>query len=176
MSTTGSKLFQIENLHLMPDMYPLRFSPAEIKRMDPARDRLLLTCIAGRGYGTRQRVARERLGLTDAPELPADVSGEKYDIFREQIVQMEDMASFYLLRDASFDSRCAAPAFAFCRLTGTGIDTSAGPYSGMSFSCGLLPCMPEEDICTFSREMIERQGPFAQECETLLRAGKAKGD
>lgn len=170
-NTAGQKLFRKENLHIMPEDLPYLFSSGEIMHLDPVKDRILLESLARRACGTKRRAALRCLGLTEAPEAEHDnPSEEKFRILEEQIFQLADIASYELLKEAAFDSRCAAAAFAFCRLTGTCISPTEGPYYNRSFSCGVLPCMEKEDILVLCREMVKNTGPFAAEAAQVLRS------
>ena len=181
MSITGKKLFSPEKLSLTPEEYFHLFSAGEVRRMNPEVDRLLLENIARHAVGTRQKAALRRLSLTE-PQPPNpdyvsdDLFDESYWILDEQIRQMEEMADWELLRGAAFASRSEAACFAFCRLTGWRFPSpECDAYSHRDYACGRAAWMKEEDVRAFCREMIEQRGPFARECEALLRAGKAEG-
>lgn len=181
MGTIGRKLFQIENRGTEPEHYHLLFSAGEARRLDPEKDRLLLENIARNALGTLQKAALRRLGLTEPPPPNPDYVSdgqfdESYWILDEQIRQMEEMADHELLYTAAFTSHSEAGCFAFCRLTGWRFPAPAcDAYSHRDYACGRVAWMDEEDVRAFCREMIERRGPFAPECETLLRAGQAEG-
>ena len=181
MSATGKKLFQTENRTLEPEQYYLLFSTGEVRHLHPEKDRLLLGNIARNAVGTQQKAALRRLGLTEPPPPNPDyvsdgLFDESYWILDEQIRQMEEMADWELLHAAAFASRSEAACFAFCRLTGSRLPSPAcDAYSHRDYACGRAAWMKEEDVRAFCREMIEQRGPFARECEALLRAGKAEG-
>lgn len=177
-SAAGRKLFRKENLHIMPEDLIYVFFTGDIRYMDPQRDRLLLGSLARYAQGTQRRAALRRLGLDAAPEESfARPSDEKYRILEEQVRRLTDLASYSLLKEAAFDSRCAASAFAFCRLTGSSVIPPGGSYRRYDFSCGLLPCMTERDVLDFCREMAEKRGPFAPEAEAILLGRETeKGD
>ena len=165
----GKKLFKKENLHEMPEEYRYIFALGDIRYLNPERDRLLLENLARNGYGMRRTAALRKLGLQEPPKaVPGGSSDEKYRILEEQILQLTDMASYDLLKEAAFDSRCAASAFAFCRLTGSKVYSQGGPYCMYDFSCGRLPCMTDRDVLEFCREMVKKDGPFREEASEIL--------
>ncbi len=166
----GKKLFRKENLHFMPEDLIYLFRTGEIRYMDPEKDRILLEWIAFTAAGTQRRAALLRLGIDGPPEIPDfRPSDVKYRILEEQVMRLTDMSSFVLLKEASFDSRCAASAFAFCRLTGTRLISESGPYRGFSFECGLFPGMTAEDIRRYCQLMTGSEGPFTAEAMQILR-------
>ncbi len=165
----GKKLFRKENLHKMPQDYQYIFILSDIRYLNPERDRLLLENLARNKSGTPCRAALLKLGLQEPPKEVFDrPSDEKYRILEEQVLQLTDIASYDLLKEAAYDSYCAASAFAFCRLTGSKVYSLEGPYCMYNFSCGRLPCMTDEDVLTFCREMVEKNGPFTEEAAELL--------
>ena len=170
----GKKLFRKENLHKMPEDYQYIFTLGDIRFLNPERDRLLLENLARNTYGTPCRAALRKLGLQEPPEeAPGGSSDEKYRILEEQVLQLTDIASYDLLKEAAFDSRCTAAAFAFCRLTGSKVYSQGGPYCMYDFSCGRLPCMTDKDVLEFSREMVEKNGPFRKEASEILCSATA---
>ena len=168
--TPGRKLFLKENLHLMPDELVYIFSLSEIRQMDPRKSRLLLENIARNANGTMRKAALLRLGAETVPPGKFDgPTDEMNRILKEEILQIEDIASCYLLKDASFDSCCAASTFAFCRLTGSELLSDDSCYL---VSCGLHPCMTDEDIYDYCQEMVEKNGPFLTVAKAVLRVLK----
>ena len=168
--TPGRKLFRTENLHCMPDELFYLFSLSEIRKMDPEKSRLLLENIARNAAGTYRKAALLRLGTEEIP--PAEFDGpadEQNRILREEILQVDDIAAYDLLRDASFDSCCAASTFAFCRLTGSELFSEDDRHNVHLVSCGLLSCMTDEDIRDYCQEMAEKHGPFAAAAKAVLR-------
>ena len=169
--TPGRKLFEKKYLHVMPDELYYYFSLTEIRQMDPKKSRLLLENIARNASGTYRKAALLRLGTEEIPQEDFDgPDDEKIRILKEEILQIDDIASYYLLKDAAFDSHCAASTFAFCRLTGSELFSYGDDYNCYVVSCGILSCMTEEDIRDFCREMIRRKGPFVNAATACLRA------
>ena len=170
----GKKLFRKENLHKMPEDYQYIFILSDIRYLNPERDRLLLENLARNTSGTPRKAALLKLGLQEPPEEVFDrPSDEKYRILEEQVLQLTDIASYDLLKEAAFDSRCTASAFAFCRLTGSEVYSQGGPYCMYNFSCGRLPCMTDENVLAFCWEMVEKNGPFRQEASEILCSSTA---
>lgn len=183
MKTAGGKLFRKENLNTWTpgDLY-LLFPSADIRYMDPDRDRLLLQNIARNAQGTQRKAALRRLGVSEVPEadpdhVSDDIFDESYWILDEQVCAMEDMADIETLKEAAFAPRCEAGAFAFCRLTGYSfLPPECDAYSHRTFDCGLHPQMGPEDVRAFCREMVRRQGPYAEEAKACLLRGGAGSD
>ena len=168
--TPGRKLFQQKYLHVRPDELYYYFSLSEIRQMDPKKSRLLLENIARNAHGTYRKAALLRLGAEEIPpgEFVAPFD-EMIRILKEEILQIDDIASYCLLKDASFDSHCAAATFAFCRLTGSELFFRDEDDDLYLVSCGILSYMTEEDIREFCQEMVEKKGPFATSANAVLQ-------
>ena len=130
-------------------------------RLDPEKDRLLIEYLALHGHGDfmpkflrRYKITEEFL-KTAGTEDPDEIY-RTYLMIREQAMREN---SRKVLKEAAFgSSHKFVRRFAFCRLTGY-----SWGKSEYTFACGLKSDILRGDIEAFCREMIEKDGPFADE-------------
>jgi hypothetical protein len=140
--------------------------------LDPVLDRLLIERVAGKlvrrirddNSERWMSVFLRKYGFSKAPEERDDRL-----VLREQVVRENDKE---VLKEAAFRNRKHdVGRFAFCRLTGYNLDFPESDGSDRDdnpYSCGLKSDMIREDIEEFCREMIEKEGPFAEEARQWL--------
>ena len=168
----NSKLFWLENLGSNdPKTVHFSYSAGEVRRLDAEKDRLLLRNIARNGDGVRQKAALRKLGVDQIPEKDPDYTSddifdEAYWLIEEQVQRVEDEA---LLKEAAYRGFGEKRYFAFCRLTGYRYPAPASDaYSHRTYAVERFPDWTEEEVRSFCREMIRRNGPFAREARECL--------
>ncbi len=156
-----------------PDTIHLMYSAGDIRRLDPAKDRLLLMNLARNASGIRQQAALRKLGLTAVPAVdPAyrsdDLFDEAYWLIDEQVLRVDDPA---LLVRAAFEGFGEKRYFAFCRLTGYRYPApDCDALSHRTYACPRFPGYTDDDVRAFCREMIARNGLFSREAKECLES------
>ncbi len=170
----NSKLFWNENLGSNdPETVHYLYSAAEVRRLDPEKDRLLLKNSARNGNGIRQRAALRKLGVDHVPVQDPDhtsdeVFDEAYWLIDEQVLRVDDPA--FLVR-AAFEGFGEKRYFAFCRLTGYRYPApDCDALSHRTYACPRFPGYTDDDVRAFCREMIARNGLFSREAKECLES------
>ena len=147
-------------------------SPQELRKLDPAEDGYLIEYIVRHAYGRRRQLLMHKLGISELPEErvnhddPSDTLYEEYFVLREQVAREPDTE---VLKEAAYDAPAQMAAFAFCYLTKYCYPSSRNDaYGYRTYECGWKEGITTEEVVDFCREMIEVQGPFAEEAKEVL--------
>lgn len=149
--------------------------------LDSEKDRYLINyLILNSSDAIRNQIMR-RKSIEELPEEtvniddPDDETYRTYFVLREQVQREPDLD---VLRNAAFSGfRDDLSRFAFCRLTGFSWPSSeCDAYSYRTYFCGLKSDVMREDIEEICFDMIEADGPFAEEAKGWLTELSAISD
>ena len=137
---------------------------------DPEKDRIYLNYFVYRtGSGRAYEHALKLLGGEPDPWFLEDPD------YWTECGRTECEQDIGHLRETAFSDRSMASCFAFCRLTGYSFPPpECDAYSHRIYSCEPVEGMNPEMIREFCGEMIEKEGPFAEEAKEVLK--KLKSD
>lgn len=148
-------------------------SRQDIMRLDREEDRYLIEWFVLHAREPINKIAMHKYGITEMPEETVNVDDPDDETFRTYYILREQAArenSYEVLRHHAFCSRRDDMSrFAFCRLTGfSWLPDECDAYSYRTYWCGLMSDVMREDIEDLCREMIEKNGPFAEEAREWL--------
>ena len=150
------------------------FIKTDTRRLDRYKDKCLLEYMAVYGRPDVSEWAMKALGVSEVPDsiggigcaYSEDKIYQRYVVVHEQVMRETD---YRILEKAAYEAPYELANPAFCRITGIScpdppaIDIyNPGPY-GLKFH------MSREDIEQLCREMIERNGPFANKAAEWLQ-------
>jgi hypothetical protein len=175
----NSKLYEKDYRGIAdPKLLGVAYSSSEIRRLDPEKDRMLLSTLARYGSGTARKMALNTQGLSDISEVTEiltnmtsdDRSDEMYWLLREQVLRVDDMD---LLKETALQEAGISGTFAFCYLTGYKYPAPEDDSrSHRTFECGKAESVMDEEVRAFCEQMINEKGPFQQEAGEVLELMK----
>ena len=141
--------------------------------LDPEKDKYLIDYLILNSRDAIRNQVMRKYGIEELPEeivnidAPHDETYRTYFVLQEQVQREPDHE---VLRNAAFGGLCDdLSRFAFCRLTGFSWPSSeCDAYSYRTYWCGLKSDMMREDIDEICSDMIEADGPFAEEARKWL--------
>ena len=167
----GFRMFLEDNWDRWMDEY---FIKMDTRRLDRRKDRCLLEYMAVYGNPDVSKWAMKALGVSEVPDsiggigcaYSEDKIYQRHFVVHEQVMRETD---YWTLEKAAYEAPYELAYPAFCRITG--ISCPEPPvidiYNPGNY--GLKSHMSREDIEQLCREMIERNGPFADEAAEWLR-------
>ncbi len=175
----NSKLYEKDYRSIRePELLGVAYSSSEIRKLDPEKDRLLLSTLARYGSGTARKMALNTQGLSDISEVTEiltnltsdDRSDEMYWLFREQVQRVDDPE---ILKETALQEAGVSGTFAFCYLTGYKYPAPEDDSrSHRTFECGKAENISDEEVRAFCDRMIAEEGPFRQQAEEVLELMK----
>ena len=145
-----------ENVHMI-------FGAADLVKLDPSSDRLLLENLARHSDSFLQQVVLRRLELSEPPVAEYEPEEERYRILMEQIRRIQ---SPEYLAETAFGGRDDAGRAAFCRLTGY-VFKENGAHT---FACTQTEEAVPDMVHAFCEKMVKEAGPFAAEAAEWLKS------
>ena len=167
----GFRMFLEDNWERWMDEY---FIKMDTRRLDRRKDRCLLEYMAVYGNPDVSKWAMKALGVSEVPDsiggigcaYSEDKIYQRHFVVHEQVMRETD---YWTLEKAAYEAPYELAYPAFCRITGISCPEPPGIDIYNPGNCGLKSHMSREDIEQLCREMIERNGPFADEAAEWLR-------